>query len=127
MDDCDWLLSVEKACDWLRIKPGVTVNFYWGTLYILGVVLLPEDTRQSRGHPLFFINYICQTFVVTNLINQQTQVCIVDVTTTSTTITSKHPLVRTDHFQMFGIKVCVSVEFSQRSLKYLERSLFTNY
>ena len=27
MDDCDWLLSVEKACDWLRIEPGVTGNF----------------------------------------------------------------------------------------------------
>ena len=30
MDDCDWLLSVEKACDWLRIEPGVTVNFFLG-------------------------------------------------------------------------------------------------
>ena len=30
MDDCDWLLSVEKACDWLRIEPGVTVNFLLG-------------------------------------------------------------------------------------------------
>ena len=27
MDDCDWLLSVEKACDWLGIGPGVTGNF----------------------------------------------------------------------------------------------------
>ena len=30
MDDCDWLLSVEKACDWLRIEPGVMVNFFLG-------------------------------------------------------------------------------------------------
>ena len=30
MDDCDWLLSVEKACDWLRIEPGVTGNFLLG-------------------------------------------------------------------------------------------------
>ena len=30
MDDCDWLLSVEKACDWLRIEPGVTVNSFLG-------------------------------------------------------------------------------------------------
>ena len=30
MDDCDWFLSVEKACDWLRIEPGVTVNFFLG-------------------------------------------------------------------------------------------------
>ena len=30
MDDCDWLLSVEKVCDWLRIEPGVTVNFFLG-------------------------------------------------------------------------------------------------
>ena len=27
MDDCDWLLSVEKACDLLGIGPGVTGNF----------------------------------------------------------------------------------------------------
>ena len=26
----DWLLSVEKACDWLRIEPGVTGNFLLG-------------------------------------------------------------------------------------------------
>ena len=32
MDDCDWLLSVEKACDWLRIEPGVTVKFFLGHL-----------------------------------------------------------------------------------------------
>ena len=25
MDDCDWLLSVEKACDWLRILLGHSV------------------------------------------------------------------------------------------------------
>ena len=34
MDDCDWLLSVEKACDWLRIEPGVTVNFFLGHLVL---------------------------------------------------------------------------------------------
>ena len=28
MDDCDWMLSVEKACDWLRIEPGVTGKFF---------------------------------------------------------------------------------------------------
>ena len=28
MDDCDWLLSVEKACDWLRIEPGVTWKIF---------------------------------------------------------------------------------------------------
>ena len=27
MDDCDWLLSVDKACDWHRIEPGATGNF----------------------------------------------------------------------------------------------------
>ena len=27
MDDCDLLLSVEKASDWLGIGPGVTGNF----------------------------------------------------------------------------------------------------
>ena len=27
MDNCDWLLSVEKACDCLRIERGVTGNF----------------------------------------------------------------------------------------------------
>ena len=32
MDDCDWMLSVEKACDWLRIEPGVTWKFFSGTL-----------------------------------------------------------------------------------------------
>ena len=30
MDDCDWLLSVEKVCDWLRIEPGGTGNFLLG-------------------------------------------------------------------------------------------------
>ena len=30
MDDCDWLLSVEKACDWLRIELGVTGKFFLG-------------------------------------------------------------------------------------------------
>ena len=30
MDDCDWMLSVEKACDWLRIEPGVTWKFFLG-------------------------------------------------------------------------------------------------
>ena len=30
MDDYDWLLSVEKVCDWLRIEPGVTGNFLLG-------------------------------------------------------------------------------------------------
>ena len=30
MDDCDWLLSVEKACAWLRIEPGVTRKFFLG-------------------------------------------------------------------------------------------------
>ena len=31
MDDCDWLLSVEKAFDWLRIEPGVMGKFFSGT------------------------------------------------------------------------------------------------
>ena len=38
MDDCDWLLSVEKACDWLRIEPGVTVNFFLGHLVVVSVL-----------------------------------------------------------------------------------------
>ena len=32
MGDCDWLLSVEKACDWLRIEPGVMGKFFLGHL-----------------------------------------------------------------------------------------------
>ena len=32
MDECDWLLSVEKACDWLRIEPDVTGKFFLGHL-----------------------------------------------------------------------------------------------
>ena len=34
MDDCDWLLSVEKACDLLRIEPSVMGDFSLKTLII---------------------------------------------------------------------------------------------
>ena len=30
IDDCDWMLSVEKACDWLRIEPGLKWKFFLG-------------------------------------------------------------------------------------------------
>ena len=45
MDDCDWLVSVEKACDWLRIEPGVTVNFF-------------------LGHPVYDVGYGCMLYCV---------------------------------------------------------------
>ena len=44
MVDCDWLLSVEKACDWLRIEPGVTVNFF------LGHPVLDQATDRTASH-----------------------------------------------------------------------------
>ena len=57
MDDCDWLLSVEKACDWLRIEPGVTGNFLLGHpvfrfliefLFLININdLLLKETKKS--------------------------------------------------------------------------------
>ena len=53
MDDCDWLLSVEKACDWLRIEPGAMGNFLLGhsVCYLLFTVevatLLQDEAKRS--------------------------------------------------------------------------------
>ena len=49
MDDCDWLLSVEKACDWLRIEPGVTVNFFLGH---------PVDIKMIVERSLIAVNWV---------------------------------------------------------------------
>ena len=43
---CDWLLSEEKACDWLRIEPGVTGNFLLGN-----PVINEKDMLLLRMNP----------------------------------------------------------------------------
>ena len=43
MDDCDWLLSLEKACDGLRIEPGVTGNF----VLKYPVANMPEQEQEG--------------------------------------------------------------------------------
>ena len=58
MDDCDWLLSVEKACDWLRIEPGVTGKFFLGhPVYKVKMQDLAVAYRGS-GISIFIILYI---------------------------------------------------------------------
>ena len=47
MDDCDWLLSVEKACDWLRIEPGVTGNFL--LVYPVSCIMNDEWFKKGLG------------------------------------------------------------------------------
>ena len=49
MDDCDWMLSVEKACDWLRIEPGVTWKFFLGhSVYVEKTIqILPPITDED--------------------------------------------------------------------------------
>ena len=58
MDDCDWLLSVEKACDWLRIESGVTRKFFLGHLVeccvflvscLIGSVQERESEREAMA------------------------------------------------------------------------------
>ena len=61
MDDCDWLLSVEKACDWLRIEPGVTVKFFLGHLvYIFNInrhyFIFTRDFEQFLLELELFVN-----------------------------------------------------------------------
>ena len=47
--DCDWLLSVEEACDWLRIEPSVTGNF-----------LLKHPVGSSEGGSLVCLFYLAR-------------------------------------------------------------------
>ena len=66
MDDCDWLLSVEKACDWLRIEPGVTRNFFLGHLILnphwssslLTVLLLVKQFQGITPNITFIVKVI---------------------------------------------------------------------
>ena len=59
MDDCDWLLSVEKVCDWLRIEPGVTGNFLLGhpietTKYMFLTIFFSHSTKWRERKKIDF-------------------------------------------------------------------------
>ena len=56
MDDCDWLLSVEKACDWLRIEPGVTRKFFLGHPVISAELQVYE--MWAAGYSFFLLNNV---------------------------------------------------------------------
>ena len=67
MDDCDWLLSVEKACDWLRIEPGVTGNFLLGHPVVvflceLLMVFYSCITSTHDNYHYHYHDYYCQLF-----------------------------------------------------------------
>ena len=55
MDDCDWLLSVEKACDWLRIEPGDMGNFLLGHLVSLYVYKLSTNWRDPTSQAIIVV------------------------------------------------------------------------
>ena len=54
MDDCDWLLSVGKVCDWLRIEPGVRVNFFLGHLVFILECHLLRNLQTRFFSCIFF-------------------------------------------------------------------------
>ena len=58
MDDFDWLLSVEKACDWHRIDPGVTGKFFLGHL----VYILISDLNQKYINRIFISVVVVSAF-----------------------------------------------------------------
>ena len=75
MDDCDWMLSAEKACDWLRIEPGVTVNFYLGLPVVEGPLSLSLSkynlpiTLCLSQPTLFILNWVNTITFYTNLLS----------------------------------------------------------